>query len=69
MKKYQRVPGGYLVEDDTTIYEVDLDCYQCLSYEEKDLFFDEQEREYAKTVCGADDFVQQPYEQFEQIKQ
>ncbi len=48
MKQYQKVPGGYLVVDNTSVYEVDLECYQCLAKEEKDKFFDEQERMYAE---------------------
>lgn len=28
-----------VVVDDTTIYEVDLNCYQCLSEQEKQKFF------------------------------
>ncbi len=43
MKKYRRIPGGYLIEDDTSIYEVDILCYECLTEEEKRHFFDEQE--------------------------
>ncbi len=45
MKEFERVKGGYLVSDDTSIYEIDMDCYSCLSEEEKEAYFDEQERE------------------------
>ena len=37
MIRYQKVPGGYLVEDNTSIYEIDLECYQCLTEDEKKL--------------------------------
>lgn len=28
-----------LVIDDTTIYEIDIECYQCLSEEDKEKYF------------------------------
>ncbi|MCH5264723.1 MAG: hypothetical protein J1F02_02410 [Lachnospiraceae bacterium] len=35
-----------LVVEDTTIYEVDMECYQCLSEQEKEEYFGEgKERE------------------------
>lgn len=45
MKEFRRVAGGYLVIDDTSIYEIDMDCFRCLSEEEKEAYFDERERE------------------------
>lgn len=49
MKQYQKVPGGYLVEDRTSIYEIDTECYECLTQEEKEQYFDVQDRYYADT--------------------
>lgn len=33
-------PGTKVVVDDTTIYEVDMECYRCLTDRERELYFD-----------------------------
>lgn len=33
-------PGTKVVVDETTIYEVDMECYYCLTDRERELYFD-----------------------------
>lgn len=37
-------PDTRVVVDDTTIYEIDLTCYRCLSEREQGEYFDAEER-------------------------
>ena len=40
MKQYgKRDPETRVVVDDTTIYEVDMDCYYCLTDRERELYY------------------------------
>ncbi len=41
MKQYgKRDPETRVVVDDTTIYEVDMECYYCLTDRERELYYD-----------------------------
>lgn len=40
----ENFPETRVVVDATTIYEVDLECYRCLSDKERALYFDEIEQ-------------------------
>ncbi len=48
MKEYVCIGDTMLVEDETTIYEIDLNCYRGLSEEEKRTYFSGSVREAAE---------------------
>ncbi len=48
MKEFVCIGDTLLVEDETTIYEIDLNCYRGLSEEEKRTYFSGREREAAE---------------------
>lgn len=40
MRQYEKNnPDTKVIVDDTTIYEVDMECYSCLTDREKELYF------------------------------